>query len=268
MPFVSTVRAVRKSNSEPFSWKSVTSHNCVQVPLSVRARHRSQKQRHMKNRKRQNTNENVCVYITVWNVDRNHGTTNNKKISLGHNTILDFFLSVMCVSAFASSWNHKLRLLTTTRHALNIIEYAIRIAVNEQRSITAKKQFFFLIHYKFTAQLNRTFIIGRDKSENILMAQHDSLVDFCLAKPWALLAAGEDFDGHKFAAPASTPHFAKSSFADHLDQLDLTGDRALHQQRKTGCKQQKHQINIYSLSISYKSSGHPYLIPIRMSSSR
>lgn len=146
MPFVSTVRAVRKSNSEPFSWKSVTSHNCVQVPLSVRARHRSQKQRHMKNRKRQNTNENVCVYITVWNVDRNHGTTNNKKISLGHNTILDFFLSVMCVSAFASSWNHKLRLLTTTRHALNNIEYAIRIAVNEQRSITAKKkQFFFLV---------------------------------------------------------------------------------------------------------------------------
>lgn len=32
--FVSTVRIVKKSNNEPFSWKSVTSHNCVHVPLS------------------------------------------------------------------------------------------------------------------------------------------------------------------------------------------------------------------------------------------
>lgn len=35
MTLVSTVFIVRKSNNEPFSWKSVTSHNCVQVPLSV-----------------------------------------------------------------------------------------------------------------------------------------------------------------------------------------------------------------------------------------
>lgn len=34
MTFVSTVRIVRKSKSEPFSWKSVTNHNCVHVPLS------------------------------------------------------------------------------------------------------------------------------------------------------------------------------------------------------------------------------------------
>lgn len=82
--------------------------------------------------------------------------------------------------------------------------------------------------------MNHTFIISRNEAEYILVAQHDRLIDFGLSKPGALLAAGKYLDRNVFAAPAATPHLAEASFADHLDQLHLTRNGPLHQQRQTG----------------------------------
>lgn len=61
------------------------------------------------------------------------------------------------------------------------------------------------------------------------------MINFSFTEPWAFFTTRKDFDGNKLAAPATTPNFTESSFANHFDQLNLTGYRPLHQQRKTSC---------------------------------
>ena len=94
------------------------------------------------------------------------------------------------------------------------------------------------------------------------MSEHNRLIDFRLAEPGSLLAGTEDLDGHVLAAPTTAPHLqqqqqqqqqfnslvdtrpkkmskkslrylAEPSFADDVEQVDLTGDTALHQQRQS-----------------------------------
>ena len=56
-----------------------------------------------------------------------------------------------------------------------------------------------------TAQQS-TFVVGSDEYQNVVVSQHDRLIDFCFAEPRSLFAGRENLDGHVLAAPATTPH--------------------------------------------------------------
>jgi hypothetical protein len=53
---------------------------------------------------------------------------------------------------------------------------------------------------------NNTFIIGSDKTKNVIVSEHNRLVNFSFAEPRALLARRKYFDGHILTAPPSTPY--------------------------------------------------------------
>lgn len=63
----------------------------------------------------------------------------------------------------------------------------------------------------------RTFVVGGDETENIVMPKHDSLIYLSLSKPGSLLSWAEYLNGDVLAAPTSPPYLAKSAFADRLD---------------------------------------------------
>ena len=72
-------------------------------------------------------------------------------------------------------------------------------------------------------EIQFTFIIGADKNKNVVMAEHDSLVDLGFAEPRALFAGGKDFDGYVFAAPSSTPHLIEKMISIRTKELLLQG---------------------------------------------
>lgn len=78
-----------------------------------------------------------------------------------------------------------------------------------------------------------TLIVGCYETQYILVTQHYSLIDLRLTKPGAFLATREDFDGHVLATPTSAPHLAEASLANHMAQLHLACNGALHQQRQS-----------------------------------
>lgn len=81
--------------------------------------------------------------------------------------------------------------------------------------------------------VNRTFVIGGNEAENIVMPQHHCLIYFCFSEPRALLSRAEYLDSYVLTPPASTPYLAKSPFADCLDELNLAGYTPLYQERQT-----------------------------------
>lgn len=76
---------------------------------------------------------------------------------------------------------------------------------------------------------NRTFVIGCNETEYIVMSQHDSLIDFSFPKPGAFLSRTEYLDGDVLSSPATPPDFTESSLANGFDQLNLSCYTALHQ---------------------------------------
>lgn len=94
-------------------------------------------------------------------------------------------------------------------------------------------------------------VVGGDEAENVVVAQHDRLVDLDFAEPGTVhncaiseriltttnqpfISRAKDLDGHILATPTAAPHFAEATFADDLDQADLSSNGSLHQQRKSG----------------------------------
>ena len=75
-----------------------------------------------------------------------------------------------------------------------------------------------------------TFVVGGDEAEDVLVPQHDSLVDLRLPEPRTLLTSVEDLDSHILTPPPPSPHLPITPFADDLVQLDLPGNGPLHQQ--------------------------------------
>lgn len=77
-----------------------------------------------------------------------------------------------------------------------------------------------------------TFVVGSDEAQNVLVSQHDGLVDVGLAKPRPLVPGGEDLHGHVLPSPLPSPHLAIATLADGLLQDDGPGYGPLHQQRE------------------------------------
>lgn len=73
-----------------------------------------------------------------------------------------------------------------------------------------------------------TFVVCSNKSQDVLMTKHDSLVDLRLAEPRALLSGGEDLHCHLFSTPAPPPHLSKSPLPYALLEDDGPGNGPLH----------------------------------------
>lgn len=84
-----------------------------------------------------------------------------------------------------------------------------------------------------TQQCFRTFVVCGDEAEDILVPEHDGLVDLGLPKPRAFLSGGEDLDGHLLSSPLAPPHLSEAALPDALLQDDGSGYSPLHQQRET-----------------------------------
>ena len=78
------------------------------------------------------------------------------------------------------------------------------------------------------------FVVRRDEAEDVLVPQHDGLVDLGLAEPGLLVPAGEDLDGDAAPAPRPPPHLPVAALADALHQPHLPRDRALLELRVAG----------------------------------
>lgn len=87
--------------------------------------------------------------------------------------------------------------------------------------------------------LSLTFVVGSNEAQNVLVPQHDGLVDLCLSEPGALLSRGENLHGNLLAAPFTPPHFTKASLPDAFLEDDGSGDSSLDQQRQA-CRDSRH----------------------------
>lgn len=79
--------------------------------------------------------------------------------------------------------------------------------------------------------LQRTFVIGSDKAQDVFVPQHHRLINFRLPKPGPFISGGEDFHSYIFPAPFSTPDFAKSAFSYNFLQDNSPCDCSLYKQR-------------------------------------
>ena len=81
------------------------------------------------------------------------------------------------------------------------------------------ERIYNIAEYTLDEIIQFTFIIGADKNKNVVMAEHDSLVDLGFAEPRALFAGGKDFDGYVFAAPSPTPHLIEKMISIRTKEL-------------------------------------------------
>lgn len=75
-----------------------------------------------------------------------------------------------------------------------------------------------------------TLVVGGDEAQDVLVPQHDGLVDLSLSEPGALLPGGEDLHGHVASAPLPSPHLPEATLPYDLLQNDGPGHCALHKQ--------------------------------------
>lgn len=78
-----------------------------------------------------------------------------------------------------------------------------------------------------------TFVVGSDEAQDVLVTQHDCLVDLGLAEPRALLTGREDLDRHLLVSPLPPPHLAEAALPDALLEYDGPGYGPLNQQGQT-----------------------------------
>lgn len=74
-----------------------------------------------------------------------------------------------------------------------------------------------------------TFVVGSDEAQDVLVTQHDCLVDLGLAEPRALLTGREDLDRHLLVSPLPPPHLAEAALPDALLEDDGPGYGPLYQ---------------------------------------
>lgn len=78
-----------------------------------------------------------------------------------------------------------------------------------------------------------TFVVGSNEAQDVLVAEHDGLVDFSFTKPGALLTRGEDLHGDVSSSPLPPPHLPKAAFTNDLLQHYGTSHCPLDKQRQT-----------------------------------
>ena len=61
-----------------------------------------------------------------------------------------------------------------------------------------------------TSSTRLTSVVRSDESEDVLVPEHDGLVDLAFPEPRLLIPAAEDLDGHVLATPVAEHHLAEA----------------------------------------------------------
>lgn len=77
-----------------------------------------------------------------------------------------------------------------------------------------------------------TFVISRNEAQDVVMSEHDGLINLGLAEPRPLVPGGEDLDSHVLSSPLSSPNLTEATFPDALLEDDGPRYRSLDQQWK------------------------------------
>lgn len=75
-----------------------------------------------------------------------------------------------------------------------------------------------------------TFVVSSNEAQDILMPEHDCLIDLCFTKPRPLVPGGEDLYSHVLSSPLSPPHLPESTLPNGLLQDNGARYSTLHQQ--------------------------------------
>ena len=99
---------------------------------------------------------------------------------------------------------------------------ALVVEVVEERAIRVVVQH----HPQLRLHLG-VLVVGGDERQDVVVAQHQRVVELHLAEERRLLDRAEDLDRHLAAAPLAAEHLAKAAVADSLQELHLSRDRSL-----------------------------------------
>lgn len=81
-----------------------------------------------------------------------------------------------------------------------------------------------------------TFVVSSYKTQDVFMAEHDCLIDFCFPEPGSLLPGREDLHSYITTPPTSTPHLSKTTFTDNFLEDNCSGHSSLDKQRQACSK--------------------------------
>ena len=91
-----------------------------------------------------------------------------------------------------------------------------------------------------------TFVVSGNEAQDVLVSQHDCLINLCLTKPRPLVSGGEDLHRHVLSSPLPPPHLPESTLPNGLLQDDGPSYSPLDQQgqacvtQNNGSHQQDH----------------------------
>lgn len=96
-----------------------------------------------------------------------------------------------------------------------------------------------------------TFVVRGDESQDVLVAQHDGLVDLSLSEPRPLLPGREDLHRHVSSTPLPPPHLSKAAFPYDLLQNNGPGHGTLHKQGQAcrGKQREEQMASVVLLAI-------------------
>lgn len=78
-----------------------------------------------------------------------------------------------------------------------------------------------------------TFVVCSNEAQDVLMSQHNGLVDFCFPEPGTFLTGREDLHSHVTSAPSAAPHLPKAALPNDLLQDDRPSHGPLHKKWQT-----------------------------------
>ena len=78
-----------------------------------------------------------------------------------------------------------------------------------------------------------TFVVCSNKPQNVLMPQHDGLVDLGFPEPGSFFSWREDFHRYITPSPPTTPDFPKTAFANYFLKDNCSSHSALDKKWQT-----------------------------------
>lgn len=82
---------------------------------------------------------------------------------------------------------------------------------------------------------SHTFVVSSNEAQDVLMSEHDCLINLCFTKPRPLVPGGKDLHRHILSSPLSPPHLPISTLPNGLLQHYGPSYSPLDQQWQT-CK--------------------------------
>lgn len=82
------------------------------------------------------------------------------------------------------------------------------------------------------AKASETFVISTNEAQDVLVSEHDSLINLCFPEPGPLVPRGEDLNSNILSSPLAPPHLPKTALPDALLQDDGSSYSSLDKQWK------------------------------------